>query len=110
MDPGSVVRVMFISSFPRASLVIAGLGRARDKVRREMSRICISLSLSTPTWATWKADLVALSEVLCTQAATTTQENSPRGYPNFILSPNVPNSSNSQTEVAVHHTAFFLTI
>lgn len=63
MDPGSVVRVMFVSSLPRASLVIAGLGRARDKVRGETSGICISLCLSIPTWATWH--LVALSEILC---------------------------------------------
>lgn len=74
-DPGSVVRVMSVSSLPGASLVIAGSERARDKVRGEMSGTCISLCLSTPTWPTWKADLVVLSEVLCTQAPRTTQEN-----------------------------------
>ena len=94
MDPGSVVRVVFVSPLPGASLVIPGLGRARDKVRGEMSGTYISL--------------VASSEVLCTRVPRTTQENSPGGYPNFILSPNIPTSSNTQTGVAVHHSAFFL--
>jgi len=47
MDPGSVVRVVFVSPLPGASLVIPGLGRARDKVRGEMSGTYISLVASS---------------------------------------------------------------
>lgn len=106
MDPGSVVREVVVSSLPGASPVVAGLGRARGKVRGEMSGIYISLCRGTAARATWKADLVALSEALYAQAPTATRENSPGEYPNFILSPNVSPSSNIQTGVAVHRAGF----
>lgn len=41
MGLGSVIWVMLVSSLPGASLVIASLGRAGDKVRGGMSGICI---------------------------------------------------------------------
>lgn len=81
LDPGSAVRETFVCPFPMASLSFL----LWEGLERKSEEKCLGfLSASLSALQHGKSDLVALSEVLCTQAPTTTQENSAGGIQTFF--------------------------